>query len=111
MIFGGPDGRDHLEHRHLAGRHSSSSSHALIGGLVGAGVCKAGWNAVVWSGVGKTVAAIVLSPATGFFLALLLVLRRVLDLRAGQSPCKADKIFRMVQFVSASAYSPGPWRQ
>src|SRR6201991_1392243 len=52
----------------------SSSSHALIGGLVGAGLCKGGWNAVVWSGLGKTAAAIVLSPATGFVVALLLIL-------------------------------------
>ena len=52
----------------------SSSSHALIGGLVGAGITKAGAGAVVWAGVLKTAAAIVLSPLTGFFLALLLVL-------------------------------------
>src|SRR6478736_5728905 len=52
----------------------SSSSHALIGGLVGAGVCKGGWKVIVWSGLGKTAAAIFLSPATGFLLALLLVL-------------------------------------
>src|SRR5918996_1789875 len=52
----------------------SSSSHALIGGLIGAGVAKAGGVAVVWAGVLKTGAAIVLSPLTGFFLALLLVL-------------------------------------
>src|SRR5436853_2488321 len=52
----------------------SSSSHALIGGLVGAGLCKGGWNAIVWQGLGKTAAAIIVSPATGFFLALLTVL-------------------------------------
>src|SRR5689334_4017932 len=52
----------------------SSSSHALIGGLVGAGLCKGGWKVIVWSGLGKTAAAIVLSPATGFLLALVLVL-------------------------------------
>src|SRR4051812_8145864 len=52
----------------------SSSSHALIGGLVGAGVTKAGGGALVWSGLMKTVAAIVLSPLTGFALALLIVL-------------------------------------
>ncbi|TIU81810.1 MAG: inorganic phosphate transporter, partial [Mesorhizobium sp.] len=52
----------------------SSSSHALIGGLVGAGVAKAGPGAIVWSGLGKTAAAIVLSPATGFVLALVLIL-------------------------------------
>ena len=43
----------------------SSSSHALIGGLVGAGICKGGFKAVVWSGLGKTAAAILLSPMTG----------------------------------------------
>ena len=51
----------------------SSSSHALIGGLVGAGVAKAGIGSIVWSGLLKTTAAIVLSPATGFILALVLV--------------------------------------
>ena len=51
----------------------SSSSHALIGGIVGAGMAKAGFSAVVWSGLSKTVAAIVLSPATGFFLAIFFV--------------------------------------
>src|ERR1700745_216903 len=48
----------------------SSSSHALTGGLVGAGVMKAGGAAPVWAGVAKTGAAIVLSPLTGFFLAV-----------------------------------------
>src|ERR1700731_3907768 len=52
----------------------SSSSHALIGGLAGAGVMKAGLGAIVWSGLGVTGAAIVLSPLLGFLLALLLVL-------------------------------------
>src|SRR5215203_4480179 len=52
----------------------SSSSHALIGGLLGAGIAKAGSTAVVWTGLAKTTAAIVLSPLTGFVLALLLVL-------------------------------------
>src|SRR5438094_3580213 len=52
----------------------SSSSHALIGGLAGAGVTKAGLGAIVWKGLGITAAAIILSPLLGFFLALLLVL-------------------------------------
>src|SRR4051794_6220336 len=52
----------------------SSSSHALVGGIVGAGTAKAGIGAIVWSGLGKTLAAIVLSPAVGLALALLLVL-------------------------------------
>ncbi|MGZ5989314.1 MAG: anion permease, partial [Rhizomicrobium sp.] len=52
----------------------SSSSHALVGGLVGAGFAHSGWNAVVWSGLSKTIAAIFLSPGLGFVLALFLVL-------------------------------------
>ena len=52
----------------------SSSSHALIGGLIGAGIAKAGISSIVWSGVIKTASAIVLSPMTGFFLALFLML-------------------------------------
>src|SRR5471030_801045 len=50
----------------------SSSSHALIGGLVGAGMAKAGLSAAVWSGLTKTLLAIVLSPLVGFLLALVL---------------------------------------
>src|SRR4051794_33899486 len=52
----------------------SSSSHALIGGLLGAGLAKAGVSSIVWGGVLKTTAAIVVSPAVGFALALALVL-------------------------------------
>jgi len=84
----------------------SSSSHALIGGLVGAGLCKGGWNVIVWQGLGKTAAAIFLSPATGFFLALLLVLVVSWSFIKA-SPYWVDKIFRHVQFLSASAYSLG----
>ena len=84
----------------------SSSSHALIGGLVGAGVTKAGSAAVVWTGVIKTGAAIVLSPLTGFFLALLLVLT-VSWLFVRVSPRAVDGTFRSLQFVSASLYSIG----
>jgi PiT family inorganic phosphate transporter len=84
----------------------SSSSHALIGGLVGAGLCKGGWSAVVWSGLGKTAAAIVLSPATGFVVALLLILLVSWSFIKAQ-PLWVDKVFRHVQFISASAYSLG----
>src|SRR5580658_4390550 len=52
----------------------SSSSHALVGGLVGAALAKAGPRAIVLEGVGKTAAGIVVSPAFGFAMALLLVL-------------------------------------
>src|SRR5687768_15845022 len=84
----------------------SSSSHALIGGLVGAGVAKAGFDPVVWSGVAKTAAGIVVSPAMGFILALTLVLI-VSWLFLKASPSTADSTFRKLQFVSASLYSLG----
>jgi PiT family inorganic phosphate transporter len=84
----------------------SSSSHALVGGLVGAGVAKAGFGAVVASGLTKTVVAIVISPTIGFFLALFLVLI-VSWLFVKSTPQKSDKIFRRLQFVSASLYSLG----
>lgn len=84
----------------------SSSSHALIGGMVGAGVAKAGGGAVVWSGLFKTSAAIVLSPLIGFLLALVLVLI-VSWIFVRQTPFAVDRTFRMMQFVSASMYSLG----
>ncbi|RWC62027.1 inorganic phosphate transporter [Mesorhizobium sp.] len=84
----------------------SSSSHALIGGLVGAGVAKAGAGAIVWTGLGKTVAAIVVSPATGFILALVLILA-VSWLFVRQTPFAVDSTFRVMQFFSASLYSLG----
>ena len=84
----------------------SSSSHALIGGLVGAGVAKAGGGAIVWSGLLKTTAAIVVSPATGFLLALVLVLI-VSWTFVKYTPFAVDRTFRVMQFISASLYSLG----
>jgi PiT family inorganic phosphate transporter len=84
----------------------SSSSHALIGGLVGAGVAKAGGGAIVWTGLAKTSAAIVLSPLTGFLLALALVLT-VSWIFVRQTPFAVDRTFRVLQFASASMYSLG----
>ncbi|KQO53480.1 inorganic phosphate transporter [Methylobacterium sp. Leaf85] len=84
----------------------SSSSHALVGGLVGAGVTKAGLDVVVWSGLSKTIAAIVLSPLVGFLLALLLVLIVSWTCRRA-TPFGVDRSFRLLQFVSASLYSLG----
>jgi PiT family inorganic phosphate transporter len=84
----------------------SSSSHALVGGLVGAGLAKAGLSSVVWNGLLKTAGAIVLSPAIGFFLALLLVLI-VSWMFVRQTPFAVDRTFRIMQFVSASLYSLG----
>ena len=84
----------------------SSSSHALVGGIVGAGTAKAGFSAIVWSGLGKTLAAIVLSPALGLVLALVLVLI-VSWACARSTPFLVDNSFRWLQFVSASFYSLG----
>jgi PiT family inorganic phosphate transporter len=84
----------------------SSSSHALIGGLVGAGVAKAGFDAIVWKGLIKTGAAIFVSPTIGFLLALTLVLL-VSWLFVRVAPSSVDNTFRSLQFVSASLYSLG----
>ncbi|AHG49281.1 inorganic phosphate transporter (plasmid) [Rhizobium leguminosarum bv. trifolii CB782] len=84
----------------------SSSSHALVGGLIGAGVAKTGVSAIVFSGVFKTVLAIFMSPMIGFLLALFLVLV-VTWLFVRQTPFAVDKSFRILQFVSASMYSLG----
>ena len=84
----------------------SSSSHALIGGLVGAGIAKAGFSAVVWAGVWKTAVAIFMSPGVGCLLALLLMLL-VSWLFVRFTPHGVDHIFRRAQFVSASLYALG----
>jgi PiT family inorganic phosphate transporter len=84
----------------------SSSSHALIGGLAGAGIAKAGIGAVVYSGLGKTAAGIVLSPLLGFVLAqLIVVVVQWLNLRS--TPFAVDRRFRILQLASASLYSLG----
>jgi len=84
----------------------SSSSHALIGGIVGATLAKAGTAPLVWSGVLKTVAFIFISPLMGFLLgSLLMVAVSWLCLR--MSPSKVDNVFRRLQLVSAGLYSLG----
>ena len=84
----------------------SSSSHALIGGLVGAGMAKAGSAAVVWTGVLKTVSGIVLAPGLGCLTALILVLM-VTWTFLRFTPFGVDRFFRRAQFVSASCYALG----
>lgn len=84
----------------------SSSSHALIGGLIGAGTAKAGSAAIVWSGVLKTSFAIVLSPTIGLILALVLVfITSWVFVRS--TPTAADRRYRRLQLISASLYSLG----
>src|ERR1700733_2329130 len=84
----------------------SSSSHALIGGLVGAGVMKAGLGSIVWPGLLTTGAFIVLSPLLGFFLALLLVLI-VSWLFVRANPRTVEPTFQWLQFGAASLISLG----
>ena len=84
----------------------SSSSHALIGGIAGAGIAKAGVSAIVADGFIKTAAAIVLSPLAGFVLALIIIIIASWLLRRAV-PFTVDRSFRKLQFVSASLYSLG----
>src|SRR5215216_6105733 len=84
----------------------SSSSHALIGGIVGAGVAKAGTWALIPSGILKTVAFIFISPLIGFVLgAALLLLISWLFRRS--TPSRVDRLFRRLQLISSSMYSLG----
>ena len=84
----------------------SSSSHALVGGLVGSGVAKAGVSAIVWRGLVPTTVAIAASPLIGFFLALMLVLLLSWILLRW-TPFAVDRSFQRLQFISASLYSLG----
>ena len=84
----------------------SSSSHALVGGLVGAAVAKAGTGAIIAAGLIKTSAAIILSPLFGMLLALLLMVL-VLWIVEKRSPYPTERVFNKLQFVSSSLYSLG----
>jgi PiT family inorganic phosphate transporter len=84
----------------------SSSSHALIGGIVGATMAKAGVGPLVASGLSKTVAFIFVAPVMGFLLgSLLMVAVSWVCLR--WSPSRVDRVFRRLQLVSAGLYSLG----
>ena len=84
----------------------SSSSHALVGGLVGAGLAHAGWGTIQWSGLNKTLIAIVLSPLLGLILTMFIMLvTSWLGLKASASG--AERSFRGLHLVSAGAYSLG----
>lgn len=84
----------------------SSSSHALIGGLVGAAVAKAGTGALIAAGLIKIIVFIVLSPLLGFVFGSLMMIM-VSWLFVGSTPRRVDKWFRRVQLISASMYSLG----
>ena len=84
----------------------TSSSHALIGGLVGSALVKAGTGALVWNGIIKTVVFIFVSPILGFFLGLAFGVA-VYWLFSKSSPTRVDHVFRKGQLVSAALYSLG----
>jgi len=84
----------------------SSSSHALIGGLLGAGVTKAGVGAVVWSGVVKTTLGIFMAPILGMITAVLLM-TLVAWLFRRLAANRADRVFRRTQLFTSALYSLG----
>ena len=84
----------------------SSSSHALIGGIVGAVMAKAGAHSLISGGVLKTVAFIFISPLLGFLLGSLMMVAVAWICRRA-TPSKVDRWFRRLQLVSAGAYSLG----
>jgi PiT family inorganic phosphate transporter len=84
----------------------SSSSHALVGGLVGAAVAKAGSGALIAIGLVKPVIFILVSPLLGFLLGSLLLIA-ISWICARTTPARVDKWFRRLQLLSASLYSLG----
>jgi inorganic phosphate transporter, PiT family len=84
----------------------SSSSHALIGGLIGAGVAEGGVSVLVWNGIVKTAIFIVLSPIIGLILGLTMMIL-VLNISRHSTVAGSDRLFRKLQLVSAAVYSMG----
>ncbi len=84
----------------------SSSTHAMVGGLVGSAVVHAGTGVILWHGLGRTILAIFLSPTLGMVLALILMLITAWIFHKFL-PGRVDAIFRKAQFLSASLYSLG----
>jgi len=84
----------------------SSSSHALIGGIVGAVIAKAGAGSLIAAGIWKTVLFIFVSPLLGFLLGSLMMVAVSWIFRSAR-PSKVDRWFRRAQLVSAGAYSLG----
>jgi len=84
----------------------SSSSHALVGGLVGSGLMHAGPKAIVWAGITKTTSFIVLAPLFGMAAAMtLMMLTAWIFMKATAS--RAEGVFKKLHLVSAAAYSLG----
>ncbi len=84
----------------------SSSSHTLVGGLVGAAVASAGWNSMIFSGVLKIVIFIFIAPLLGMIISFF-ISAFVIYLARNHSPMGVDKYFRRLQLLSAAAFSLG----
>jgi len=84
----------------------TSSSHALMGGLVGSALVKAGPSALIWKGIAKTLAFILISPTLGLLLGLVFGISVSWAFRRSM-PMRVDHLFRRGQLVSAAAYSLG----
>jgi PiT family inorganic phosphate transporter len=82
----------------------SSSSHALVGGLIGAGVAHSGFTGIQWSGLNKTLIAIVLSPTLGMLLSMLIMLATSWLFR-NSTARSAEGTFRVLHLFSSAAYS------
>jgi inorganic phosphate transporter, PiT family len=82
----------------------SSSSHALVGGMIGSGVAHAGITGIQWTGLNKTLVAIVLSPTIGMILAMLIMLATSWIFRSATS-ARAERVFRGLHLFSSGAYS------
>lgn len=84
----------------------SSSSHALIGGLLGAGIAKAGMKPLMWPGIAKVLVAIVISPLLGLLMGAILMLL-ISRLFFYTPPQRIDSWFRNLQFISSAFISLG----
>ena len=84
----------------------SSSSHALIGGLIGAGLMEGGTSVLVWSGIVKTSIFIVLSPSIGLFLGLFMMIL-ILNINRYSAPDKTNLLYRRLQLLSSAIYCMG----
>jgi inorganic phosphate transporter, PiT family len=82
----------------------SSSSHALIGGMIGAGIIKGGADILVWNGIIKTTLFIVISPLLGMILSFSIMIL-VLNLSQNSNVRRSDTLFRRLQLGSAAVYS------
>ena len=106
VVFGALIGAITWNVDHLVLRHPGSSSHALIGGIVGAVIAKAGTGALIAAGICKTVLFIFVSPLLGFLLGSLMMVL-VSACSAAPRRSRVDRWFRRLQLVSAGAYSLG----